>query len=241
MDGTFVDKLTYHVNKPLSLGGRTFAPTGWTEVGVHRASPLAVATLGSLVGYVKDNRDKHNAVDDLIVHVADPVVVHVCSRLGSETEQYRRHTFLTAKVATTPFAFGAFLDVEAFIIAAQTLFVPGADVARLIELVASITEKDVVDTLDDGYAQRVTVQQGVAFIGERKIQNPVSLAPWRTFANVKQPLSPFIVRLQSGAKDGQKPKVALYEADGGKWRLDAVEAVAEYLRSELPDGVSVIA
>lgn len=66
------------------------------------------------------------------------------------------------------------------------------------------------------------------------------LRPYRTFREVEQPASRFVLRLQSGQGDGM-PKAALFEADGGAWRLTAIEAIARWLRTaQMPDALAII-
>ena len=57
--------------------------------------------------------------------------------------------------------------------------------------------------------------------------NPVTLRPYRTFNEVEQPASQFVFRINKLAN------LALFEADGGKWKLEAVESIANYLKNEL--------
>lgn len=59
-------------------------------------------------------------------------------------------------------------------------------------------------------------------------KNPIrKLKPYRTFNEVDQPESEFLLRLSEGGG------VALYEADGGAWKLQARRNVAEYLKNAL--------
>ena len=65
---------------------------------------------------------------------------------------------------------------------------------------------------------------------ENKTVRPiVKLKPYRTFSEVDQPESEFLLRLSEGAR------VALYEADGGAWTLQARRNVADYLRTALSE------
>ena len=67
----------------------------------------------------------------------------------------------------------------------------------------------------------------------------MTLAPYRTFPDVAQPESTFILRMKGGSEH-QAPTAALFEADGGKWALMAVERIAEHLSIEL-EGWTVLA
>ena len=64
---------------------------------------------------------------------------------------------------------------------------------------------------------------------EMVVPNPVLLKPYRTFIEVQQPESAFIFRMQDG------PRAALFEADGGAWRIEAMENIRAYLAKELKE------
>jgi hypothetical protein len=59
------------------------------------------------------------------------------------------------------------------------------------------------------------------------IKPVVSLKPFRTFLEVEQPESNFLLRV------GERIKIGLLEADGKKWVLDAKENIAGYFAREL--------
>ena len=80
---------------------------------------------------------------------------------------------------------------------------------------------------DNGISQMATVRDGVASLAQAKTPNPVTLRPYRTFNEVEQPASQFVFRINKLAN------LALFEADGGKWKLEAVKNIASYLTKEL--------
>jgi hypothetical protein len=65
------------------------------------------------------------------------------------------------------------------------------------------------------------------------------LSPYRTFRELNQPESAFIFRMRGGG-EGKAPQCALFEADGGKWKLDAVQAIKLWLADFCP-GIASIA
>lgn len=73
----------------------------------------------------------------------------------------------------------------------------------------------------------------MASLAKAKAPNPVTLRPYRTFSEVEQPSSEFIFRIN------QLANMALFEADGGKWRLDAINNIANYLKEELADQTNI--
>ena len=66
---------------------------------------------------------------------------------------------------------------------------------------------------DDGVGQTVTAKSGVTRTTKVDVKNPWMLAPFRTFPEVAQPESPFILRMD---KDSQ---CALFEGDELDLRL----------------------
>ena len=70
-------------------------------------------------------------------------------------------------------------------------------------------------------------EKGVASADDVIVPNPVELAPYRTFLEVEQPSSSFIFRMKNG------PRGAIFEADGGAWRNQAILNIKEYLTKEL--------
>ncbi|VTS32597.1 phage protein [Streptococcus pseudoporcinus] len=83
------------------------------------------------------------------------------------------------------------------------------------------------------FHKTATIKQGVASLVKAKAPNPVTLRPYRTFAEVEQPASQFIFRIN------QRAEMALFEADGGKWRLDAINNIANFLKEELADQTNI--
>jgi hypothetical protein len=134
------------------------------------------------------------------------------------------------------FQFSAWLAPEAFQIEVQSKIIGSFDRERLLKLVANITSGPVKTATDDGISQEVTVKAGVTLLGAAAIKNPFSLQPYRTFAEISQPASDFIVRVRE--VNGQV-QIALFEADGGQWRQKAREDVGAYLHKELPAAIVI--
>ena len=89
--------------------------------------------------------------------------------------------------------------------------------------------------LRDGYGvtQVVTAKSG-ATLGSVKVQPVWCLRPYRTFTEIDQPDSLFLLRLHS---NGGETTYSLYETDGGAWAVTAMNLVREYLRSQFSDAV----
>ena len=64
------------------------------------------------------------------------------------------------------------------------------------------------------------------------VPNPVSLTPYRTFAEIKQPSSQYVFRVKD---EDRGPLFKLVEADNGLWRISAMKSIKEYFEFELGD------
>lgn len=62
-----------------------------------------------------------------------------------------------------------------------------------------------------------------------QVKPRVKLTPFRTFLEVSQPESEYLVRVDKGNQIG------LFEADGGIWKLEAKKNIAVYFERELAD------
>lgn len=99
--------------------------------------------------------------------------------------------------------------------------------ATILQVVGNLKEDAVRTMTDDGVSQVTAVRTGVATVADVKVPNPVSLRPFRTFIEVDQPESRFIFRMREGGR------CAIFEADGGAWKLEAKKNIYNYLKEQL--------
>lgn len=144
-------------------------------------------------------------------------------------EQYER-SYLYRCVADTPsVTVNRFNPYENAVIELRSLYIPNKDTDYLLQLLSSISSESKVVSTDNGVTQSVEAKQGIALSQMVAVKPRVSLKPFRTFIEVDQPESEFLLRISS---DG---KIGLYEADGGVWKLEATRNVAEFFEKELKD------
>ena len=207
----------------IEIDGQKYSPITLNHIKVPKVEGIKVNSLTGLVDYLKSKFDD-NAFDGTMVHV----VSHDCVKLVSNIlEDSGRETYMVADAFSPKFNFGQWYDVENFIIAMQSCFVPNEDSGRLLRVVGNIKEENIRQSGDDGVSQQVTAKTGIATVENIKVPNPIALAPFRTFVEIKQPESKFVFRMQQG------PRCALFEADGGAWRLEAMKRIKAYLEEEL--------
>lgn len=185
--------------------------------------PLTLRSLSGLVDYIKSNFDHERK---MMVHVESPTLVRVFDALDNDND---RRSYVQSKAMLPNIQFDRYLTSEQFSIMLQSCFVETDHRQVVLKVVGSIVEDESVTTLDDGMTQKVAAKRGVATIGSTEVPNPVLLKPFRTFVEVTQPESAFILRIRKG------PEAALYEADGAAWELNAMQNIKEYLDGELKE------
>lgn len=188
----------------------------------HANEPLLVNTLTGLVEYLKANVERIDS--KFYLQVFDERTVYLKGLLNRNGD---RETLVVANAIVPRFSYGHFLDTEELIIAFQSKFTQTHDRDLILKVVGNIKEENVRETGDNGISQAVTIKTGVASADDVLVPNPVRLAPYRTFLEVDQPASDFIFRMKKG------PMGAIFEADGGAWRNQAIVNIREYLREEL--------
>lgn len=247
MDGSAVTEIATLAERAaaqtVEIDGKDYSTVPLHDPRKPLPSPatLTVHTLGGLVDYIEANRDKLDLAKCLL-HIEGPETVSLRSELRGEFQQ--RFEYVSAEVidrfAAMPggFRFGSYLPAESMIIALQALFEPDEQRAALLKLLGNLRDDVVKTQADDGVTQTAIVRQGVVPVVETPVPNPVNLAPYRTFAEVEQPASPFVFRLRKGQNGVE---AALFEADGGAWRLAAIEAIAQWLQGAVPADLAVIA
>ena len=122
-----------------------------------------------------------------------------------------------------------YMSQEHAVIELQSLYAVTDDRDYLLALLSRIDVNQGVSSVDNGISQEVSVRTGAVLKEQQTAQPIVHLQPYRTFLEVEQPASDFLLRLD---KEGRP---ALYEADGGAWKLEAKRNIAAYLGEQLAD------
>lgn len=214
--------------------GATFCDKALSRVTPEQyANGFTLSTLSSLVEYIKAGADTMKG--HMFVHVESPTEISVFSQLDNNR---KREKVVCVEAELPTIKTNTYVGREEFNIALQSKFVDNEDKALLLTFVGAVENGTVQEYGDDGVSQKATIRTGIASKGEALVPNPVRLMPYRTFTEVAQPESAFVFRMRSD----RGVECALYEADGGAWRLEAMENIKAYLKMELADveGYTVI-
>ncbi len=243
--------------KVVKIGERIFVNT--SEGSLDEIIPYELPTpdqfetftLSGLVKWLHEDVDKlFTRFERLFVHVISPTLVTVSTPGHGRRNERARLAF--CEFNPPKIKFNEYMNQEDFMIHLQTRFQPtpedfneiatggdaeAGDYAVVASLVGNIRMENEAQTADDGMSQRVTLKDGVSTVKEAIVKNPFTLYPFRTFEEVEQPASPFVLRIRK-AQSG--PEAALFEADGGVWKNEAVKRIGVYLEEALSDIPAVV-
>lgn len=199
---------------------------------------IIVTTLTGVTDWLL-SEDGKEAREKCIVHVHDHKKVTVYS---SPDSYYReRHQFIEATSLNDEFDFGRFMSVEDFVINASCKFVMDDALKNVIKVVSSLRATDVIQVEDDGISQKLTATRELNRIGEVKLEPFQILRPFRTFREIEQPESRFLLRIKRNGDE--LPRVALFNADNAEWKLVAMRSAADFIAANLTDkkeGINII-
>ena len=183
--------------------------------------PPEVSGLDSLCKLIKTELDKIGTTVMIRVVSYDRVEVFT-----TYLQAFTRYQLYSPRADIPGFRTG-FREREQALIELRSLFLQNEGVAYLLGLLSRMSEQSQVDTHDNGVTQTVETVQGIALKANETIKPRVSLAPFRTFLEVEQPESEFLLRV---SEDG---KIGLFEADGGVWKLEAKQNICQYFDERL--------
>ena len=187
-----------------------------------RASAVRMSTLSGLVDFIKGQTDFKPI--PYIVQVVSPTEVRLISSLDRDRE---REILAEVEADIPDFPFGQFIENEKFIINVQAKFMDG-------EADKNVKAGTVTKYGDDGVSQKAAIKKGVTSLSEVEVPSPCKLIPYRTFIEVDQPMSEFIFRVRNDERL-ESVSCALFDADGGAWKIEAMENIKKYLKSQLRD------
>lgn len=213
--------------KEIEIGGESFTTKPVYRVpAVKIADQLGVNTLRGLIDYVVQSIDDDTR-GKIFAHIYSESRVDICQHLDNSN---RRGWLVTAEYKNQLFTFGHKYDQASFITLLQANFVDTADRTKLQKIVGGLTDESSLHLVDDGVSQKTTAKVGITTQERIETPNPFELAPYRTFPEIEQPVSEFILRLHRQA-DGV-PLVSLHESDNAAWKLTAIKSIKAFLEND---------
>ena len=217
---------TYDIN------GETFSSEPLVRIGQKQedlVTALEISTLTGFIDYIANNRDEIDLSKTLVI-IND---IDKVSLISIPNKDKNREIYIQAKAVTPEHRWG-WSEREDFIIGIQSKFTESDDRDILMKYVGTMQEEQNVQTTDDGVSQKIVAKTGIASVSNVILPNPVKLRPFRTFQEVEQVESNFVFRIRQGGD------CALFEADGGEWKIRCRKAIKGYLKGQLKDISEII-
>lgn len=221
--------------------GRMYSTGVLHEVLSPVTPGFKTSTLTSIVDYLKNNPDNRDG--DYIISIQSPTQVKLTTSVFGDFEQ--RDNLVCAEAMIPDIYFGSFVDKERFSIELQSKFTTflrkdnegdlieeDGDKRILQKFIGALKSEYVKNHNDDGVSQKVEVKTGITTVGEAIVPNPVTLAPFRSFPEIDQVESEFVFRMREG-RGGIE--MALFEADGGAWRLEAIKRIKKFFEVQFEE------
>lgn len=213
------------------VGGSTFVikGIGGTEElhpAIYHPDTLPLHSLEALVKMVQT--EAANVGEPLYITIPDHLTVR-CFGQPKPDARFFRQVYYEARATDVPGFRDGFREQEKAIIELRSRFAPSEGVDYLLDLLSRISKDSGMTTNDNGITQTVEARQGVALKTMERLKPRVPLRPFRTFQEVEQPESEFLLRMD------EEGNIGLFEADGGMWKLTARQTVKAFLEEQLAE------
>ena len=221
-----IDKIvSLKQTQTFEVGGQTYTDGHLTRIPPHVDRPECI-TVSGLDGICKLIRTEMEKVGvTILVQAKSYKTVEV---MTTYLPDFSRNALYRAE-ADVPGLRTGFRDRETALIELRSLFIPNEGTQYLLDLLSRITDEKSVSSKDNGVTQVVEARQGVALNAVVEVKPRILLRPFRTFLEVEQPESEFLLRVDANKGIG------FFEADGGVWRLEAKRNIADYFARNLAD------
>lgn len=210
-------------NRTYEINGITYSDRQLHRIDPAIVKPSAVrlSSLDGIVKLIENEADIHK--HPIYIRIDSPTHISVFTGILDDME---RCTICVSENNDVNFEPGWCRHQEA-IIALRSRFIPTDDTSYLLDLLSRMSTDSEVTSVDNGVTQTVTARQGVSLKENVTVKPIVSLRPFRTFREVPQPESEFLLRVDDNNR------VGLFEADGGIWKMEAKIAIANYFRDHI--------
>ncbi len=219
-----IDKIvTLKETKTFEINGQTYADQDLKRIPPHVDRPQSI-TVNSLDSICKLIHTESNKIGTIIMVQAK--AHNVVEVMTTYLPDFSRNILYCAQ-ADAPGLRTGWRDRETALIELRSLFIPNDGTAYLLDLLSRMSDENTVSTNDNGVTQTVEARQGVALNAVVDIKPRIQLQPFRTFLEVNQPESEFLLRVDS------EKGIGFFEADGGIWKLEAKRNIAQYFKNNL--------
>lgn len=192
---------------------------------IDHPDTLPLNSLDALVKMIKTEAPRFTDTP-LYITIPSHLLVQ-CFTQPEPTERFFRQFFYEVEATDVPgWDSKVQLGFEEMQIALRTRFQETPDAIYAMKLLSDISTGAKITFNDNGIATSVVTKKGIDLQANEAIRPIVKLKPYRTFQEVEQPESTFLIRVNERG-------ISFTEADGGMWKLKARETVKAFLEQAL--------
>lgn len=212
------------LSKPefVEINGKVFSDRNLKRYDYQEPEELHFKSITGLLQYIKADND--STFENSFIHIKNYDRIEFLSPLNDDNE---REIYAICEPDKINLTFNRFMDREEFNIMLQSGFVENDDLRDILSYIGNMSDKAVRTVGDNGISQEITIKSSTQGLIDVFIPNPVILKPFRTFTEIEPVESKFIFRMKEGGY------CALFEADGGAWKIDTLHELEEYISEVL--------
>ena len=226
----FIDKiLSLSVPNFTRYDGIDYTDKKLERITTPQNEEIKVSTLAGLMKFIESVD-----IEDLyFLRVANHGLVYLENQIHDKFGRVQRVAVCNA-IEVNHFPYQKILDQVSFLINARCHFKKNMedDLEYVLRLTSNLIASNVMEGSDDGLSQSVVIKKSQINKGPEDVRAIVRLTPYRTFHEVEQPTSEFLLRIHDN--DDKFPSLSLHEADGGMWKIKAIENIKSWLTSHMP-------
>lgn len=190
---------------------------------------ITLSSLDAMVAFVKTEAIRNNP--QVYITIPDHRTVNCFTHPKEDLRQTREYLYTADATDVPGWGEKVALPFEEALIALRTRFQATPDTEYALKLLSDITTGSKVTYNDNGVATSVVTKRGIDLQTNASIRPIISLRPYRTFQEVEQPASQFLIRIN-------ERNITFIEADGGMWKLAARNTIKMYLEKALEDEIT---
>lgn len=216
------------------IDGYTYSDKPLHRLYEDNIGMIPLKTLTGVVDFLEANIDGHDKTE-LFINIQAPGELVIFKKHDSKKKE---RDIIAGADCFTPAIYDdhGFLDnyqdIESALVGLRTRFENTPDREKIIKLLGNIVDKNEVETGDDGMTQSTVTRKGIAMREKEEVPLMLELIPYRTFPEIDQPSSWYIIRLRSGE---QGVSVAIYEVKDNQWKVKAMQRIKDYLADKIKE------
>jgi len=231
------------IHKESLIDGSEYVSSGEDSRIINKPvlEPIVCNTLTGIVDFINMNETLPVSEQILI----NPVCIHIISNsrvelIGNFNDDWRTKK-IWVKAKCDDYSLGRVSkSLEEFLVLLQSFFVQDSETRYLLSILSKITAVNGVEVTDKGVSLAIERKKDIHFKESDDIRSQFAFCPYRTFTEIEQPESLFILRVQGDSEKGIN--IVMEQTTDPTWKISAIERIKEFFQGKITDkGITIIA